>query len=138
MYIDKFSLPVPRWWRSANWTQPQPTRTELRARLGASLSDEELLLRALFSGEEVDAMLAAGPSAPIRARSARRSSTTSEALVRESRSAGSLSVTTPAYSITLSKAGGSASYRVGPSGSMSGEGVQFDHLDTPSRKNHSG
>ena len=35
---------------------------ELRRRLGAQLSDEELLLRATMPGELVDAMQAAGPA----------------------------------------------------------------------------
>jgi oxaloacetate decarboxylase alpha subunit len=43
------------------WERPQPTLGELRDRLGRGLSDEELLLRALLSEPEVDAMLAAGP-----------------------------------------------------------------------------
>ena len=36
---------------------------ELRKRLGASLSDEEFLLRATMPANQVDAMIAAGPAA---------------------------------------------------------------------------
>jgi oxaloacetate decarboxylase (Na+ extruding) subunit alpha len=41
---------------------PPPTPAELRARLGRGLGDEELLLRAVMPGDQVDAMLAAGPA----------------------------------------------------------------------------
>ena len=41
---------------------PPPTPAELRARFGTRMSDEELLLRATMPAEQVDAMLAAGPS----------------------------------------------------------------------------
>lgn len=45
-----------------NWTQPQPTLEELRKEIGRPhISDDELLLRALFPEEIVDATLAAGP-----------------------------------------------------------------------------
>ena len=39
-----------------------PTLADLRRRFGASMDDEEFLLRAVMPGEQVDAMLAAGPS----------------------------------------------------------------------------
>lgn len=41
---------------------PPPTPAELRRRMPAGVSDEELLLRATMPGEQVDAMLAAGPA----------------------------------------------------------------------------
>ena len=41
---------------------PMPSVAELRRRLGAGLSDEELLLRATMPGELIDAMQAAGPA----------------------------------------------------------------------------
>jgi oxaloacetate decarboxylase alpha subunit len=41
---------------------PPPTVRELRARLGARLSDEELLLRATMPAPQIDAMLSAGPA----------------------------------------------------------------------------
>lgn len=43
------------------WEQPQPTLKDIRGQLGENLSDEELLLRYLMPGTDVDAMLAAGP-----------------------------------------------------------------------------
>ena len=42
---------------------PMPRRSELRARLGRELSDEEFLLRATMPAAQVDAMRAAGPAA---------------------------------------------------------------------------
>ena len=45
-----------------NWEQPQPTIEDLRREIGRpDISDDELLLRALFPEEHVDATLAAGP-----------------------------------------------------------------------------
>ena len=41
---------------------PPPTPAELRRQFGSAISDEELLLRAHVPGEQVDAMLAAGPA----------------------------------------------------------------------------
>jgi oxaloacetate decarboxylase (Na+ extruding) subunit alpha len=41
----------------ADWEPPQPTLQELRHEYGENLSDEELLLRALIPGPDVDAML---------------------------------------------------------------------------------
>jgi oxaloacetate decarboxylase alpha subunit len=43
------------------WERPSPTLEELRCQLGTRLSDEELILRVLVPGREVDLMLAAGP-----------------------------------------------------------------------------
>lgn len=43
------------------WEQPQPSLREIRSQLGENLSDEELLLRFLMPGPDVDAMLAEGP-----------------------------------------------------------------------------
>jgi oxaloacetate decarboxylase alpha subunit len=40
---------------------PQPTLKEIRREYGETLSDEELLLRYLIPGPDVDAMYAAGP-----------------------------------------------------------------------------
>jgi oxaloacetate decarboxylase alpha subunit len=45
----------------AAWEAPQPSLKELRHEYGENLSDEELLLRALIPGPDVDAMKAAGP-----------------------------------------------------------------------------
>jgi oxaloacetate decarboxylase alpha subunit len=41
---------------------PPPSPRELRQRFGSTISDEELLLRAVMPAEQVDAMLAAGPA----------------------------------------------------------------------------
>jgi oxaloacetate decarboxylase alpha subunit len=41
---------------------PPPSLTELRRRFPAGLSDEEFLLRATMPGDQVDAMVAAGPA----------------------------------------------------------------------------
>lgn len=45
----------------ANWEPPQPSLKDLRHEYGENLTDEELLLRALIPGPDVDAMKAAGP-----------------------------------------------------------------------------
>jgi oxaloacetate decarboxylase (Na+ extruding) subunit alpha len=87
--------------RFAGWTRPQPTEAELRATFGASISDEELLLRALFSGEEVDAMLAAGPPRTDPRTGGSEIVRHLEALIGEQRSARSVSVSAPGYSVTL-------------------------------------
>jgi len=41
---------------------PPPSPAELRRQFGPGISDEELLLRAHMPGEQVDAMVAAGPA----------------------------------------------------------------------------
>jgi oxaloacetate decarboxylase alpha subunit len=43
------------------WQQPQPTLAEIRGKFGATISDEELILRYLIPDSDVDAMLASGP-----------------------------------------------------------------------------
>ena len=43
-----------------NWEQPDPSLKEVRARLGASLSDEELIMRVYAGDEAVDALQNAG------------------------------------------------------------------------------
>jgi oxaloacetate decarboxylase alpha subunit len=59
--LDKM-LNLPEAKRFQNWEQPQPTIKELRKEIGRPhISDDELLLRALFPEEIVDATLAAGP-----------------------------------------------------------------------------
>lgn len=44
-----------------DWERPDPSLKEIRHQLGENLSDEELILRFLIPGPDVDAMLAAGP-----------------------------------------------------------------------------
>jgi oxaloacetate decarboxylase alpha subunit len=59
--LDKM-LSLPEAKRFQNWEQPQPTIQELRKEIGRPhISDDELLLRALFPEEIVEATLAAGP-----------------------------------------------------------------------------
>lgn len=59
--LDKM-LSLPEAKRFRTWVQPQPTIEELRKEIGRPhISDDELLLRALFPEEIVDATLAAGP-----------------------------------------------------------------------------
>jgi oxaloacetate decarboxylase alpha subunit len=79
------------------WERPQPTLSELRQQLGAGLTDEELLLRALLPDTEVDAMLAAGPI---------RTAPTSivdeiAALVRQPESVRHIQVARPGLSVEL-------------------------------------
>ena len=45
-----------------DWEPPQPTLSEIRHQFGENMSDEELLLRFLIPGPDVDAMYAAGPA----------------------------------------------------------------------------
>jgi oxaloacetate decarboxylase alpha subunit len=47
----------------AEWTPPQPTIEELRHEHGDTLSDEELILRVLIPGPDVDKTYANGPVA---------------------------------------------------------------------------
>lgn len=43
------------------WTRPDPSLKEIRHQFGETISDEELILRFLIPGPDVDAMYAAGP-----------------------------------------------------------------------------
>jgi oxaloacetate decarboxylase alpha subunit len=84
-----------------DWEVPQPTIEEIRQQYGTSLSDEELLLRYLIPGSDVDAMYADPAAiAPIRAT---QSSTDARWLrdLIESTSARSLSVCCGDLSATL-------------------------------------
>jgi oxaloacetate decarboxylase alpha subunit len=86
-----------------DWEQPQPTLTELRAKFGKRISDEELLLRVLFSADEVDATIAAGP---VRRDPRTQSSNIVESmreLIAESGPSRSLSISTPDFAIELSR-----------------------------------
>jgi len=95
----------PRAKQFVGWVRPQPSLEEIRGTLGRHLSDEELLLRALHSGEEVDAMLAQKPN---RIDPRYQSNTVVqhvEQLVAESQSMRSVSVNTPEMSVTLRRNG---------------------------------
>jgi oxaloacetate decarboxylase alpha subunit len=54
-------LSTPRAKEFASWTPPQPSLKELRHEYGETLSDEELILRAVMPKEDVDAALGNGP-----------------------------------------------------------------------------
>jgi oxaloacetate decarboxylase (Na+ extruding) subunit alpha len=86
-----------------DWEQPQPTLSELRERFGRSISEEELLLRALFSTEDVDAMLAAGPIPTDPRTSASKIVENIRELIDEAGDARSVRVSTPEMSIMLSR-----------------------------------
>lgn len=87
----------------AGWERPQTTLKELRARLGESLSDEELLLRFHIADPEVDAMLAAGPIETDPRRASGRIVDHVQELLSESSSARSISVTRPGFSLSASR-----------------------------------
>jgi oxaloacetate decarboxylase alpha subunit len=54
-------LSTPRAREFASWTAPQPSLKELRHEFGETLSDEELILRAVMPKEDVDAAIDGGP-----------------------------------------------------------------------------
>jgi oxaloacetate decarboxylase alpha subunit len=54
-------LSTPRAKDFQSWTPPQPSLAELRHEYGETLSDEELILRAVMPKEDVDAALGNGP-----------------------------------------------------------------------------
>ena len=54
-------LSTPRAKEFENWAPPQPSLKELRHEYGETLSDEELILRAVMPKEDVDAALGNGP-----------------------------------------------------------------------------
>lgn len=83
------------------WEQPQPTLDELRSRFGRRVSDDELLLRVLFSETEVDAMLANGPIKTDPRTSASRIVENLRDLIDESREATSLAISQPGLSVKL-------------------------------------
>jgi oxaloacetate decarboxylase alpha subunit len=83
------------------WERPQPTLRELRQKLGLTISDEELLLRAMCPDSDVDAMLASGPPRTEPRTKASELVADIADLVQNSRSLRQLSVTRPDLSITL-------------------------------------
>jgi oxaloacetate decarboxylase alpha subunit len=54
-------LRTPRAREFASWSPPQPSLKELRHEYGETLSDEELVLRAVMPKEDVDAAMNSGP-----------------------------------------------------------------------------
>ncbi|TFC70965.1 carboxyltransferase [Cryobacterium sp. TMS1-20-1] len=92
----------------AKWERPNPTLKEIRARFEAGISDEELLLRFMNSKEEVDKTLANGPVRKDPRRSSNQIVANIVDLVAEKSRATSLSLQTPAYSVSLQKSGRSS------------------------------
>jgi oxaloacetate decarboxylase (Na+ extruding) subunit alpha len=87
------------------WEQPQPTLSDLREKFGRSIPDEELLLRAIFSADEVDAMIAAGPIRTDPRTKAANIVDNVRDLVTEARNSRALAVTQPGFSIELRRNG---------------------------------
>lgn len=96
-------LSSPRAAEIQKWERPNPTLAEIRSRFATGISDEELLLRFMCSDEEVDAMLAKGPIRTDPRRSANDIVRHLEDLIAEKRNVHGLSVTTPQFSLSLSK-----------------------------------
>jgi oxaloacetate decarboxylase alpha subunit len=86
------------------WEAPQPSLEELRSRFGRRVSDEELLLRILWSTEEVDAMLANGPIRTDPRTSASQIVENVRELVAEAGDVTRVAVSQPGMSIKLSRA----------------------------------
>jgi oxaloacetate decarboxylase alpha subunit len=85
------------------WEQPQPSLDKLRGRFGRRISDEELLLRVLWSTEEVDAMLANGPIRTDPRTSASQIVENLRDLIQEAGQVTSIAVSQPGMSIKLSR-----------------------------------
>jgi oxaloacetate decarboxylase alpha subunit len=91
------SLPRTRELRAEPSMSPLP---ELRARIGAQLSDEEFLLRATMPAPQVDAMLAAGPAPRHYDPSGRPAMTLIRALTKR-RDLGSIVVEKPGFRLEM-------------------------------------
>jgi oxaloacetate decarboxylase alpha subunit len=87
----------------ARWERPQPSLSEVRARFSRGISDEELLLRYMNSAEEVDRALGNGPVRKDPRRSTNAIVQNVVDLVDEKQLVSSLSVSSPQFSITLTK-----------------------------------
>ena len=85
------------------WDRPQPSLDEIRSRFGRHLSDEELCLRTLMPGAEVDAMLAAGPPKTDRRASSSAVVSMVRELAAEAKLARRLSVSVNGLSITMAR-----------------------------------
>jgi oxaloacetate decarboxylase (Na+ extruding) subunit alpha len=101
--MDKI-LAAPRAPYFERWEPPQPTIEDLRARFGRKVSDDELLLRVLFSADEVEAMLASGPIKTDPRTSASAIVENVRELVTEANDARSLAISQPGLSIKLRRA----------------------------------
>lgn len=91
----------------AQWERPEPSLKEIRSRFAAGISDEELLLRYMNSEDEVNKTLAAGPVRKDPRRSANRIIENIVDLVGEKSTATAFSVSSPDFSVHLSKLTGS-------------------------------
>ncbi|KAE8765957.1 carboxyltransferase [Georgenia thermotolerans] len=96
-------LSTPRAKQFADWTRPDPSLTEIRKNFPAGISDEELLLRFMMSDEEVDAMLAKGPIRTDPRRSASNIVNAITDLIADPGGSTSFAVSTPEYSVKVSK-----------------------------------
>jgi oxaloacetate decarboxylase (Na+ extruding) subunit alpha len=86
-----------------SWTRPDPSISEIRGHFSRGISDEELLLRYMMSDEEVDLMIASGPIRTDPRRSANNIVNEVNELIRESRGSTAFSVSTPDFSLSLSR-----------------------------------
>ena len=96
-------LSSPRAAEIQKWERPNPSLAEIRSTFAAGISDEDLLLRFMCSDEEVDAMLAKGPIRTDPRRSANDIVRNLKDLIAEKRTVTGLSVSTPEFSLSLSR-----------------------------------
>ncbi len=85
------------------WIRPQPSLKELKAAFPVGISDEEFLLRWMHSDEEVDRMLAAGPIRTDPRRGANAVVANILDLLAERPRLTSLAVSTPDFTVSLSR-----------------------------------
>lgn len=93
----------PRAKKFADWERPQPSLQEIRERFGKGITDEELLLRYSIAGDQVDAMLAAGPVPRDPRHSTSEIVNQVADLVSEAKGATRLSVSLPGLSVDLAR-----------------------------------
>jgi oxaloacetate decarboxylase alpha subunit len=84
----------------ASWEPPQPSLKDLRHEYGENLTDEELLLRALIPGPDVDAMKEAGPPRTAYPKFETAAATFAHDLIARSK-ARYLHVERPEFSLTM-------------------------------------
>jgi oxaloacetate decarboxylase alpha subunit len=94
-------LSSPRAADFTSWTAPQPSLAELRHEYGETLSDEELILRAVMPKEDVDVALGGGPvQTELTPPPGTRAAAIARDLIRRSRS-GYVQYDEPGLSMTL-------------------------------------
>ncbi|GAB3379661.1 carboxyltransferase [Amycolatopsis echigonensis] len=96
-------LSSPRARQLESWERPDPSLTEIRKRFPRGISDEELLLRFMFSDEEVDQTIAKGPVRTDPRRSANSIVEAITDLIADPGHSRSFSVSTPDFSLKLRK-----------------------------------